>query len=122
MESEAVQESWNMATATMQRLNNLLIQSSMFAQMGDLISWFKVIMDLRRNLFPFIEPDDFKIIDDKLKSLPANWNSSFKIKGKDYAIVNKIFDEIYMKFMETMKSKGLLMPKSRDARKAIIGG
>jgi hypothetical protein len=120
--ADNIQESWNMATATLQRLNNLLIQSSMYAQSGNLNMWFKVIMDLRRNLYPFLEADDFTEIENKLNSLPTGWNTSGLVKPKDYAIVNKTFDEIYMKFIDTMKSKGLLMPKSKDVNRSIIGG
>jgi hypothetical protein len=117
-----IQESWNMATATLQRLNNLLIQSSMFAQSGNLNNWFRVIMDIRRNLFPFMEKEDFELVEKKLTSLPKDWNTGSIIKPKDYAIVNKTLDEVYMEFIKTMKSKGLLMPKSRDINRAIIGG
>ena len=122
MADNSIQESWNMATATLKRLNNLLIQSSIFAQAGDLKSWYKVIMDLRRNLRTFMEKTDFDIVEDKLKLLPEKWNSYNKIKSDDYSIINKTFDEVYMMFMDTMKSKGLLMPKATDVNRAIIGG
>ena len=111
-----------MATATLQRLNNLLIQSSMYAQTGNLNGWFKVIMDLRRNLYPFMEPEDFKEVEEKLNGLPNGWNRCGNVRPSDYALVNKTFDEIYMKFIYLMKSKGLLMPKSKDVNRAVIGG
>ena len=117
-----IQEAWNMATATLQRLNNLLIQSSMCAQSGNLNGWFRILMDIRRNLFPFMEDIDFKLVESKLNSLPVNWNCNGVVKAKDYMTVNKAFDEVYMIFVQTMKSKGLLMPKSRDVNKTIIGG
>ena len=117
-----IQESWNMATATLQRLNNLLIQSSFFAQSGNLNGWFRTVMDIRRNLFPFMEDSEFKLVEDKLKALPDNWNANGIVKPKDYSVVNKTLDEVYMIFIGVMKSKGLLMPKSRDINRAIIGG
>ena len=119
---ENIQEAWNMATATLQRLNNLLIQSSMFSQTGNLNGWFRVIMDIRRNLYPFMEDDDFKNVDKKLKELPNGWNRQAVVRPMDYAKVNQVFDEVYMIFMSTMKTKGLLMPKSKDANRAVVGG
>jgi hypothetical protein len=120
--NNSVQESWNMATATLQRLNNLLIQSSMFAQSGNLTGWFRVIMDIRRNLYPFMEDAEFKEIESKLNALPLGWNNFGQVQPKHYAVVNKTFDEVYMIFINVMKSKGLLMPKSKDANRAVIGG
>lgn len=117
-----IQESWNMATATLQRLNNLLIQSSMFAQSGNLNGWFRVLMDIRRNLYPFMDKTEFDKVEEKFKILPTNWNKQGTIKPSDYPIINKIFDEVYMIFIDTMKSKGLLMPKSSDVNRAIVGG
>lgn len=118
----ATQESWNMATATMQRLHRLLVQSSFYAQTGDLIRWFKVIMDLRRNLYPFFEENEFKEIEKKLKQLPTDWNKYGVVKSADYSKVNQIFDDIYMKYMQVMKARGLLLPRARDASRAVIGG
>jgi hypothetical protein len=79
-------------------------------------------MDLRRNLYPFMEKQEFEEIEKKFQSLPKGWNSFNKVRSIDYPIVNKTFDEVYMIFIETMKSKGLLIPKSTDVRRAIIGG
>ena len=118
------QESWNMATETMKRLSRLLDQNSMYAQGGDLIRWFQVMMDLRRNLIPFLEQTELDSLKTKLKELPQGWmvltQNGAKVRPKDYPAVNKILDEIYILLLTTMKSKGLLMPKPTDIRKSVL--
>ncbi len=115
------QETWNMASATLKRFDFLLKQSSIMAQTGNLPGWFNVIMDLRRNLFPFIPEKQWGEVEKKLKSLPSNWrNVNNQIDPQYFSQVNRIFDEVYMIFIKTMKEKGLLMPKSIDSSKAVI--
>jgi len=118
------QESWNMATETMKRLSRLLDQNSMYAQNGDLIRWFQVMMDLRRNLIPFLEVNELENLNKKLEELPKGWMvltaSGTKIRPIHYAPVNKILDEIYILLIKNMKAKGLLMPKPTDVRKSVL--
>lgn len=118
---EGEKETWNMATATLQRFDFQLKQSSLFAQTGQLLHWKNCLMDLRRNLFPFMTPKQFEEITEKFNSIPKNWISpNGKVFPIYYAEVNKTFDEIFMAFIEIMKAKGLLMPKTMDSGKAII--
>lgn len=115
------QETWNMATATLQRFDLLLKQSSMMAQTHDLIGWFNVLMDLRRNLYAFIPEKEWDEVEQKFNSLPKDWRGfNNTINPKHFVEINKTFDEIYMIFIKTMKEKGLLMPKSLDSSKAVI--
>ncbi len=115
------QETWNMATATLKRFDRILIQCSYMAQTRDLIGWFNVLMDLRRNIFPFMPTTDWDIIEKKFEELPNDWRVlNNKINMKHFAKVHKLFDDIYMLYVKTMKDKGLLMPKSVDSSKAII--
>ena len=110
-----------MATATLKRFDFLLKQSSLMAQTGNLPGWFNVIMDLRRNIYPFIPDKEWDEAEAKLKTLPPNWRSiDNRISPQHFAQVNRIFDEVYMIFIKTMKQKGLLMPKSIDSSKAVI--
>tara|TARA_Y100000310_G_C20404023_1_gene678773 strand:- start:368 stop:736 length:369 start_codon:yes stop_codon:yes gene_type:complete len=119
--SEGEKETWNMATATLQRFDLILKHSSMYAQMGLLAEWKRCLMDLRRNLFPFMTPDEFTKANEKFNSLPKGWElPNNKVTPKHFSEVNKIFDEIYMQFISIMKKKGLLMPKPVDSGKAII--
>lgn len=115
------QETWNMATATLKRFDFLLKQSSMASQTGNLIAWFGVLMDIRRNIYPFVPDKEWEKIEEKFKSLPKDWRMlNGIVHPKHFSIVNKTFDEIYMLFIKVMKDKGLLMPKSIDSSKAVI--
>lgn len=116
MAEDRTTETWNMATATMQRFNNLLLQSSIASQQGNLNAWFNILMDLRRNLFPFMSDTIYKQVTKKLNALPKDWRYN-KIS---FPLVNKTFDELYMIFIKIMKDKGLLMPKTLDTTKAVI--
>jgi hypothetical protein len=120
VDSTGPQESWNMATATLQRLARILDQCSMYSQQGDLINWFKALMDLRRNLSPFLDDTEFKEVTNKFESLPLGWINGGKVNYNHYSTVNKLFDEIFIILIRSMKSKGILMPKQKDANKAVI--
>lgn len=120
MSDNSVQESWNMATATLKRFDQLLNQCSYFSQNGFLMKWFSVLMDLRRNLHPFMDADEFKEVEDKLGSLPKDWCAGGRIIPTNFAKVNQVFDEVYIIFVDIMKAKGLLMPKSTDVKKSIL--
>ncbi len=110
-----------MATATLKRFDMLLKQSSMMAQTGNLIGWFRVLMDLRRNIYPFVPDKEWGEIELKFKSLPNNWRlTNLQVNPDHYATVHQTFDEIYMDYLKVMKSKGLLMPKSLDTSKAVL--
>ncbi len=114
-------ESWNMATATLQRFDFLLKRSSFLAQTGRLEDWKRCLMDLRRNLFPFMTTTEFQEATKKFDSLPPGWvYPNGKLNPKTSARVNQIFDQMYMMFISIMKKKGLLMPKAIDSGKAVI--
>ena len=115
------EETWNMATATLKRFDMLLKQSSMMAQTQNLNGWFNVLMDLRRNIYPFVPEKDWEKTEEKFKGLPKGWRlSSSRINPDHFAEVHQTFDEIYMDYIKIMKSKGLLMPKSLDTSKSVI--
>ena len=110
-----------MASATLKRFDFLLKQSSMMAQTHNLIGWFNVLMDLRRNIYPFVPDKEWKEVEKKFKELPKDWRmTNGRVHPDHFAKVNQTFDEIYMMFIKTMKSKGLLMPKSIDTSKAVL--
>ena len=96
MNYETPQESWNMATATMKRLDRILIFCSFHVQNDDLKNWFNCILDLRRNLIPFLDKEDLDKIEEKLKELPSGWNASTKTKPVFYGKVFQTLDEVYI--------------------------
>ncbi len=114
-------ESWNMADATLKRFDNILKQSSYLSQTGRLEEWKRNLMDLRRNLFPFMTQTEFDDATKRFNSLPKLWvYPNGKLNPKTSAKVNQIFDDMYMMFLTIMKKKGLLMPKTVDSGKAVI--
>ena len=121
IDSGGEKESWNMANATLQRFDSILKRSSILAQTGRLEDWKRCLMDLRRNLFPFMTTKEFDEINKKFNSLPIGWvYPNGQLNSKTSAQVNQIFDEMYMLFISIMKKKGLLMPKTVDSGKAVI--
>ena len=87
---------------------------------NDLNNWLNTLLDLRRNLIPFLSEEECKKIEEKLNSLPDKFNSSSKIKPQFFGKVSKTLDEIYIILYCCMKTKGLLLPKAIDSSKAII--
>ncbi|MHA1201355.1 MAG: hypothetical protein ACTSQ4_02385 [Candidatus Heimdallarchaeaceae archaeon] len=121
MAQESEMESWNMATATLQRFDFILKQCSLSAQTGQLVQWKNCLMDLRRNLYPFMTTTEFEEVNKKFESLPSNWiNGGGNVSPQNFSNVNQIFDEIYMIFISVMKKKGLLMPKTVDSGRAVL--
>jgi hypothetical protein len=127
MDNVKVQEAWNMATETLKRLCRTLDMISYFSQRGALIRWFDLTMDLRRNLYPFLDEAEYKEINNKLINLPKGWimqrienETGGRVNPKHYAAVHKELDEIYLICIKLMKEKGILMPMSKDPRLAVL--
>lgn len=119
--AEGEKETWNMANATLQRFDFLLKQCSAYSQLGQMLKWKNTLMDIRRNLFPFMTDTEFENVKKKFEELPEVWiTPNGKTNPKYYAQVNQIFDELYMMFIVVMKKKGLLMPKTVDSGKSVI--
>lgn len=109
-----------MANATLKRLDNLLRQSSVYSQTSQLFKWKNCLMDLRRNIYPFLSETEVTNVDTKFASLDPNWYRNGRVSPRHYTKANKLFDEIYIIFITVMKKKGLLMPKTVDSGKAVI--
>lgn len=117
---EGEKEAWNMATSTLKRLSWLLDMSSVAAQQQNFKDWFYVLMDLRRNLAPFMTPEEYEKIWNKFKELPPNWIIGEKVNPMYTIQVHRLFDEIAMELLKVMNKKGLLMPEKKDTGKAIV--
>lgn len=132
--SDSSKEAWNMATATLKRLDNLLNQASFASQTQNFSLWYNALMDLRRNLSPFLEEwkieveknkktekiSGWEAVSDKFKELPEDWLIyGGKINPEHFQKVYLIFDSIFIICLKCMKEKGLLMPKPIDVKKSI---
>ncbi len=119
--AEGEKETWNMANATLQRFDSILKQSSYFSQTGQIKAWKNCLMDLRRNLYPFMTQKEIDWINFKFMFLPKGWVGGYgSPKPIHVAQVSETFDEIYMGCLSIMKKKGLLMPKTIDSGKSVI--
>ena len=115
-------EAWNMATATLQRFDTLLRLSSYHSQNNDIDSWLQVLFDLRRNIYPFMEEEDFKDLTQNFNSLNFDWHlANGAVNPIHHQKVYQTLDQIYLIIIKVMKEKSLLMPKPIDIGRAITG-
>lgn len=111
---------WNMATATLKRLNGLLWQASYFAQAQDFAKWFYTLLDIKRNIAPFLEQEDYEGISNSISSLGSGWimpNGS--LHPETHAKSHRILNDSHELMIRAMHKKGLLMPKPDDPRFAL---
>ena len=119
-ENNQAQEAWNMATETLKRLSRCMDLCSFFSQKGDLVNWFSASMDWRRNLITFLEDNEVVILENKFAEMPKGWSNGGKVRPDKYSQAHKVLDELYIMMSKYMKAKGLLMPKSKDPRAAVL--
>lgn len=113
---------FNMAIATLQRLDMILKAVSYYATEHNLMKWETYLKDLRRNVHPFLGKEEKEEIDTLFKKLNFKWaGAEGKVISSKVGLVYNILDEITMKLQDYMKDAGLLMPKSDDPRLAIRG-
>jgi len=115
---------FNMAIATLQRMDELLRASSEYALRYDLRMWYNCLFELRRNICAFIKEEEFEELEALFKEINSNhWISSRDgkiIPGEQNRVYN-LLDKVIIKTQKAMASAGLLMPKSDDPRLAIQG-
>lgn len=118
---------FNMAIATLQRMDKVLTMVTHYATIGDLINWNIQIMELRREISPFIKETEYNEIETIIGELNSvRWtikdsSGNRKISNQYFQLVSKKLDEVTIKIYKSMKEAGILMPKSDDPRLAIRG-
>jgi hypothetical protein len=118
---------FNMAIATLQRMDKVLTMVTHYATIGDLINWNIQIMELRREISPFIKEKEYQEIENIIGELNSvRWTirdsiGNRKISNQHFQLVSKKLDEVTIKIYKSMKEAGILMPKSDDPRLAIRG-
>lgn len=111
---------FNMAIATLQRMDTILRFISDAAYQGNLFMWSTYLRELRRNIIPFIKKTEDENITDMFNKLNFKWtDASGKIILRHRQEVYFILDELTITMQRAMKEAGLLMPKSDDPRFAI---
>jgi hypothetical protein len=114
---------FNMAIATLQRMDKVLTVIGIYAVQLDFVNWYRHLTELRRNVAPFIKAEEYSEISNLLGSLSdMHWlKKDNKVKKMFKDEVYQILDEATIKLHRAMKDAGILMPKSDDPRQAIRG-
>jgi len=111
---------FNMGIATLERMNNLLNLASIRALDSDLYKWFTALLDLRRQVYPFLKEETLEKIEKLFKEIPTNsWRKGqegFFCQPNFFSQVSISLDKINIALLQGMKKEGLLMPKSDDPR------
>jgi len=115
---------FNMAVATLMRLDVILKNCSYFASVGDLISWHESLLTLRRNIIPFIKETEIQQITRLTMEINFNrWlmrdKGKLKIIPSQIGRIWQLLDNLEVTMQKAMKEAGLLMPKSDDPRFAL---
>jgi hypothetical protein len=116
---------FNMAIATLIRLDKLLTYSSMKSLEGDIISWYEVLFDLRRGIAPFIKKTEFEEIESKFKLLNSkrwlyrNKKNKLLVLPAQFGRIYNGLDKLSILIQRAMNEAGILMPKSDDPRFAL---
>lgn len=114
-------ENWNMATSTLKRFSSLMDSSCASGLQEDFVNLYKSLWILRKQVIPFTKPDEEKEIREMFAQLPSGWRIGKAVNPKCQREVHKILDDIEIKLLRIMKREGLLMPKSDDPNRAILG-
>jgi hypothetical protein len=122
MEDNGQPTQFNMAIATLQAMDRVLWSVSLYATMRDYSNWYIHLLELRRNVAPFIKPERYAQIDLLLNELNSHrWLSKNKVIPSQIRFVDTTLDELTITIRRAMNEVGILMPKSDDPRLAIRG-
>ena len=119
-------EAFNMGIATLMRFDKLLTLSCTAAIAGKYYEWYQALLQLRRNLKPFLKDDEWKSICDTIKDFPKDaWvpakAGATNVRPNRFQLVYSILDKLDMLMQQQMKDHGLLMPKKNDPGRALLG-
>lgn len=125
-------KSWNMAKNFLDRLDKRCDERDTFATQGDLLSWYRSLRAVFRNIhFEVIKPghEEAEIALDNLfkKALTALTNASNQRQDLARIGVNDtevLLDKIDMKLNDLMYQYDLIMPKikRRNMEAELVGG
>jgi hypothetical protein len=119
---EGTPTQFNMAIATLQAMDRVLWAVTLYATKRDYRNWHIHLLELRRNIAPFIKPERYADIDLLLNKLNSErWLSNNNVIPSKIKFVDNILDELTIIIRRAMNEVGILMPKSDDPRLAIRG-
>jgi hypothetical protein len=107
---------FNMALATLQRMDLLLRLASEKSLKKDYLGWYDALFTLRREIFPFIKPTEYDEVESLFKELAKKqWcygkGSDFRVIPNELGRLIWYLDKINLTINKAMDSAGILMPK-----------
>jgi hypothetical protein len=113
---------FNMAIATLQAMDRILWSVSIMATTKNYPQWHTLLLELRRNVAPFIKRERYDEVEGLLTKLNSErWISNGKVIPSKLNHVESILDAMTITIRRAMNEVGILMPKSDDPRNAIRG-
>lgn len=120
------QTTFNMATATLMRMDSVLKLITISSLQKDFTTWRDCLFDMQRQLAGFIDDDEEKELNVHFDSIKGSRWTVKDAKGNS-SINQSLSNDIYFTLHDTtrqiykiMGEKGLLMRRPEDPTKAII--
>ena len=111
-----LEESWNMAKAYFQRIDNLLTMADECQMKHKGLDWYEVLVSLYKELYPKMKPDEKEKAKKLLDELTGLKMEAMK-KGKG-TIPTRLFVGFELYLRQLLEDKKMLTPKSDDPSKS----
>jgi len=112
---------FNMGLETLKRINSILNAIARVSFEQNLYSWWKLLLTLRREAFPFLKPEEWAVLEVQFGKIKPEYfgivengiiNTTKENKDKLYFNLDRI--DLNLKYL--LKKHGMLMPDSKDTR------
>lgn len=120
MEENKISE-WNMADATLKRMDFILTEIYKAWLVRDGVEWYNQLRALHRELYPFMKTKERNATKNLINGLVKEYNIiSNNPKGfKISPMFSEKLDELDLFLRSEMDERGLLMKRSRDPAKSL---
>lgn len=120
-------ESWNMAKAYLQRIDQILTACDLAQMKGDIKGWQGTLIALYKEIYPKLKPEEQHQAEILENMMRKEINNPVIQRNKDPKKNKKFFSTepllVFELFLRTMlEKKNLLTPKTGDATKAYRNG
>lgn len=120
-------ESWNMARAYLQRVDQILTACDLAQMRDDIYGWKGALISLYKELYPKLKPDEqhqAEVLEGMMRWAVNNpavqKQKDIKKNKKTYSTEPLLIFELFLRTM--LEKKNLLTPKTGDATKAYRNG
>lgn len=113
---------WNMASIYLERLNERCNERDIYATKGDLLSWYRSLRSIYRNIHFEIRKEGHEEAEEKLNKLFEKALNTLKnintqreeISSMAISDTEELLDEIDMKLNDLMYEYGLIIPQEQE--------